>query len=76
MNPILSNFGYVFAVCVLFLLILMYLFYVKYPADKIKDDDCARCDFSAGLDDLLAAGGVFDVPIFYAFYVVSDCKAL
>jgi hypothetical protein len=54
----------------------MYLFYVKYPADKIKDDDCARCDFSAGLDDLLAAGGVFDVPIFYAFYVVSDCKAL
>ena len=39
MNPILSSFEYVFAVCVIFLLILMYLFYVKYPADKIKDDD-------------------------------------
>jgi len=39
MNPILSKFEYVFAFCVVFLLVLMYLFYVKYPVDKIKDDD-------------------------------------
>jgi len=39
MNPILSNFEYVFAICVIFLLVLMYLFYVKYPVDKVKDGD-------------------------------------
>ena len=39
MNPIVSKFEYVLAFCVVFLLVVMYLFYVKYPVNKIKDDD-------------------------------------
>jgi len=39
MNPILPKFEYVLAFCVVCLIVLMYLFYVRYPVDKIKDDD-------------------------------------
>ena len=39
MNPILPKFEYILAFCVVFLLFVMYLFYVKYAVNKIKDDD-------------------------------------